>query len=142
MLDNLSPRIWGDTFWKTGYLITYVYPANPTNEDKNTVVNFFNQFKKILPCEKCRNHYEIHLQKFPLNDKSLANKYSLMVWLLNMHNEVNKSLGKKILTLNEIYDKYIIDNQSDNKIKTYITLLLLFLIIIIVIIYILLKKKY
>ena len=138
MLDNINPKIWGEYFWATGFLVAYSYPNNPSFEDRETVLNFFNQFKKILPCEKCRFNFSSHLFKYPLDDKALTNKNTLINWFLNIHNEVNIMLGKNKLTIDDIYSKYY-GITTDNK-KTIITTLLIFSIIIILILYIIIRR--
>jgi hypothetical protein len=139
MLDNIKPQIWGKHLWATGYLIAYSYPNNPTHDDKNIMLNFFNQFKYIIPCEKCRVNFSKHILKFPLDDLALTNKYSLINWFMNINNEVNIMLGKNILTMNDIYNKYYQSPTNYN--KKIITSVLVFILIIILIGYMIFKRK-
>lgn len=140
MLDNISPNVWGPALWQTSYLITYAYPVNPTQEDKTAMINWFGQYKKILPCERCRYNFTNHLAKYPLDDKALANKYTLMQWLVNMNNEVNKMTGKPSITLNDAYEKYIVSGGSNINVKHVVTIVLIFFIICALVVYLLLKR--
>ena len=140
MLDNINPKIWGDAYWKCGYYVTYSYPVNPTYEDKQKIVNFFNGYQQVLPCEKCRFNFGDHLMKYPLDNNALTNKYTLMTWFLNINNEVNKATNKPIVTLNDVYDKYIVSDNNSTTNKQVITIILVFLIIFILIAYLVLKR--
>lgn len=138
MLDNINPKIWGETFWKTGFIVAYSFPTNPSFDDKELVRNFFNNYASILPCEKCRLNFQKHLEKFPLTTNVLTNKFNLLVWFLNIHNEVNKMLNKPQLTLDDVYEKFLV-GTTNNK-KKIVTLVLIFFIITIIITYLVINK--
>jgi hypothetical protein len=106
MLDNINPELWGKHFWKMLHYITFAYPSNPTAKDKKNIISFFKTFKKIIPCEKCRRNFKQHLANNPLNDSALENKQNLILWLLNLHNDVNKLLGKPEVTLGQLSQMY------------------------------------
>lgn len=140
MLKNISPEKWGPYFWQAMHYLTVAYPDNPTENDKNNVRNFFESVKNILPCERCRSHFLMHLKKYPLSDNVLMSKYNLVNWLLNIHNEVNIMNGKSTWTYNDIIKKYDTIEQQDFHVEIA-TILLLILIIIIVCVYMFYKKK-
>jgi hypothetical protein len=133
MLYNINPNLWGPHCWKFMHYLTMAYPNNPTQQDKENVSNFFNSIKNVLPCENCRVHFAMNLQKFPLTDKVLESKYNLINWLKDIHNEVNTRNGKKLYTYDDIIQEYN-NNNNDNKVEI-ITIALLILIIIIIIVY-------
>ena len=139
MIDNINPKIWGDALWKAGYLISYAYPANPSMSDRQLMRDYFLNYQQILPCEKCRINFQQHLLKYPLNDNALKNKFNLMSWLLNINNEVNKILGKPSITLNDVYEKYLIAAPQFNA-KQILTFILIIAIVCILGAYIVIKK--
>ena len=55
---NLSPDFWGPSMWKSIHSIVAGYPEKPTIEEVNALTNFFNSLKYLIPCAKCRVHYE------------------------------------------------------------------------------------
>ena len=68
---------------------------------------FFDSLKTILPCEICRGHYKEFLKKKPISPY-LDNKKSLMEWVLDCHNNINKIISRikinssnKFLSLSE-----------------------------------------
>jgi hypothetical protein len=113
MLDNINPKLWGKYFWKMLHYVTFAYPSNPTSEDKKNMMSFFVTFKEIIPCEKCRYNFKQHLVNNPLNDDALANKQNLILWLLKLHNDANKSLGKPEVTLNQLSQMYFDEEHSN-----------------------------
>ena len=101
-MDN---KIWGPYFWFTLHTITLGYSDNPTYQDKRRYNDFFSSVQYILPCEKCREHYRTHLNNFPISI-SLDNKESLVQWLFNLHNQVNISLNKGVMSYEAFKEKY------------------------------------
>lgn len=132
MLDNIDPIIWGDSYWKMLHYITLAYPDVPAQEDKQNVINFFAALRPMLPCQKCRNNFESHLKKYPLNDYTLSSKINLVMWLINIHNEVNALTGKKVMTYDEVINQ-LGNKQSFYVNKQIITIILLVLLVIILI---------
>jgi hypothetical protein len=98
------------------------------------VNNFFVSIEQILPCEKCKNNYKKHLLKYPLSDKILRSKKNLVMWLINIHNEVNKQNGKKIYTYEEVYKIYMQENEGKYNILLIANIVLLVMLIIILVI--------
>ena len=103
---DLSPEIWGPNGWFFLDSICLSYPLTPSNEIKENYKSFFNLLPKILPCDKCRNHFKQYITKYPLNDNILKSKDSLLLWILNAHNNVNKINGKNIITFEQFKEYY------------------------------------
>ena len=138
----MNPNIWGPSMWLSLHTITLNYPKNPSIHDKKAMNDFFTNLQYVLPCQKCSDNYANHLIKYPI-ENFLGSRNELVEWLINIHNEVNKSIGKKILTKEDALKK--IHNQFkniDNKltIKEYITknikTLLISIIVLLLLIYI------
>ena len=105
-INNISPNEWGPYAWRFMHYITMAYPDNPTNIDKQNMKMFFSSIGHILPCEKCRLHFIQHLAKTPLTDEILSTRINVINWFINIHNNVNKMLGKEIMTFNDVINKY------------------------------------
>lgn len=116
---NINPAIWGPNLWKFMHYLTLSYPENPTEEEKDRLHDFFEIIKTLLPCEKCRYNFKNHLEKFPLTDEILSTNLSVVKWLFNLHNEVNKSLDKPELSYTDFIDIYSVSNTktTDNNIS-------------------------
>jgi hypothetical protein len=120
----MDPTIWGPPLWYQMHMKTFAF--NPKKSDKQKIIQYFENIKNNLPCENCKVHFANYLLKRPLkfylNDKS-----GLINWLIDMHNEVNARLGKKILSYNEARKIYEKPKNTNN----IFLLFLLFLIILV-----------
>ena len=101
----MKPDIWGPHFWYILHIISFDYPLRPTEYDKRVFHDFYSSLKDIIPCEKCRKHYRTHINKYPLTPH-LDTRDTLVKWVIQVHNFVNASLGKPILSIPEVMDIY------------------------------------
>ena len=90
-----SPKVWGKYFWTCFHYVALGYPDEPTVSDRQIYRDFYSTFGHVLPCKKCTDNYERHLQELPI-DSYLKNSYTLFEWTVRVHNIVNKELGKPI----------------------------------------------
>jgi hypothetical protein len=133
----MSPDTWGNSAWNLFHKITLAYPDDPSEVDKNNYYNFFMDLKNVLPCSTCRNNYTKHLDtNHPLTMEDLKDKDSLVKWLIDLHNIVNESTGKKKIS----YEKALRD-INDNRSKKTLYIYVFLLIIIILLLIILFMKK-
>lgn len=93
--------------WFTLHLISFNYPVNPTQEDKINYMNFIKSFKYTLPCVYCRNNLDSNLKKINFNMNSMKNRETFSRAIYDLHNCVNKMLGKNIkISYTEVRDRY------------------------------------
>jgi len=105
--DGMMTYIWGPAFWHILHTISFNYPVKPTNEQKENYYNFFMNLQNILPCKYCRENYKKNLKTLPLTPNKLKNREIFSQWVYEMHELVNKDLGKKSnLTYNDVRDRY------------------------------------
>jgi hypothetical protein len=98
-MEGITNSIWGPVYWKMFHYVTLTYPIIPTLIHIEKIKYFFCELVPvILPCRFCRKHYQKNLELNPLTDDILAIKFKLVIWLLNMHNYVNKQLGKNVMS--------------------------------------------
>ena len=95
--EVIYPDTWGPHVWQALHYITLGYPEKPTEDQKIKYKAFFILLKDTLPCVVCANHYAENLQKMPLSDNHLADKESLIKWLIDFHNVVNEMKDKPII---------------------------------------------
>ena len=139
---NINPKIWGQAGWIFLHSITFSYPVNPDENDRNRMKNFFLNVQYILPCERCQNNYHRHLQELPLNDFVLSTRKNLIEWLINIRNKSNNELGKPNLTLKDVIFQLESGSLSSEKKEALIkfdtsklVIILLIVIVILLIIY-------
>lgn len=110
MPSNMGLTItnWGPCAWNTLHVIAHTFPVTPTPEERHRVYDFLYLFALHLPCPSCSRHF-LELLKRTLpnpNADALKNRYTLVEYMNNVHNEVNVRLGKRTFTLEEHYKVY------------------------------------
>lgn len=90
---KLPPTVWGPLFWHTIHIVAIGYSNSPTYAQKRAAKEFYESLSQLIPCSVCRQHYTTHLSKNPISPH-LDRRDDLFRWTVNLHNEVNASLGK------------------------------------------------
>lgn len=99
----MDPKEWGPPLWKEMHQKTMRYPNNPTVKDKQDIKTYFENIVDRLPCDKCKQHYQNQLKQRPI---PVNNRDDLIHWLIDIHNEVNKMNGKRVLGYKEARSIY------------------------------------
>lgn len=94
--DRITPTVWGPTTWKAIHFIALGYPEEPSEEHIKSYGSFFvDAFPRVIPCKKCADNYLRHLQELPIAPYLYSGgKHRLFEWTVELHNIVNKELGK------------------------------------------------
>ena len=100
---RMPPDVWGPIFWHAMHIVSLAYPATPTDADKAGAKAFFESLAVVLPCPVCRVHYKEKIGKTPI-DRALNSKGELILWVWEIHNDVNTMLGKPTVTVDEFLE--------------------------------------
>jgi hypothetical protein len=115
---GLFPDTWGPHAWEFLHSVSFAYPKNPTTRDKKGYMKFFDSLKYVLPCTGCRKSYGnfiVDKNELLLNDDVFENRDKLTKWVYDLHERVNKKLGKTYkITYDEVYEKYNNYRVKDN----------------------------
>jgi len=84
-------RLWGSFAWRFLHAISFTYPSNPTDKDKETYKAFFELLPEVLPCKICGHHFKHFLTNNPIQ---LNNQAELSRWVYEAHSNVNKMQNK------------------------------------------------
>jgi hypothetical protein len=128
-IDNMNPKIWGRHIWKSLHLISLGYPSKPEIKDKKDYYAFFMNVGNVLPCETCRNNYYKHLKELPLDDAVMSSKEALVKWVIDLHNIVNRDLGKKIIPYPDALI-LISENKDYKELVYYVSIFFVILILV------------
>ena len=93
--DGFLTTVWGPTFWHTLHTISFNYPVNPTNEQKQQYRDYILSLQNILPCGACRANLKTNLKHLPLKMSVMKSRDTFSRYIYNLHEMVNKMLKKK-----------------------------------------------
>lgn len=136
----MDPEVWGPKLWFVIHTIALNYPENPSYDDVRNVESFFNSLKYNIPCDKCRIHYTERIEKNPIINH-LSNSDTLFRYTIELHNDVNISLGKRTYTYDEVVEIYqkAYNSHTEKKYgylnKITISIIIILLLIVFAIIY-------
>ena len=100
---KMSPSIWGPKAWDFLHTLSFAYPDNPSEKEKESMFNFFNSLPDVLPCKMCAEHCRKNLSDIP---PQVESKNSLSRWLVDFHNEVNRQNEKPIFKYEDVKSLY------------------------------------
>lgn len=105
--DGMLTSIWGPTLWHFLHTISFNYPISPTINDKSNYKKFMLNLINILPCKYCRINLKKNFKILPLNNKVFENRHNFSKYMYQLHDLINKMLGKKSnVTYCELRDRY------------------------------------
>jgi hypothetical protein len=116
----MSNKQWGTPAWNFLHALTFEYPDDPSYQTIQNMSAYITAFSDILPCDKCKQHFKQLLIKFP---PRLDSQVHFFQWAVDIHNQVNKKLGKKIWTYQDVLNK-----RSNKNLKIFFILILIILI--------------
>jgi hypothetical protein len=114
----MVPDIWGRFLWYSIHFIAMDYPEDPSEEDRRSYKEFFENLWKVIPCYKCGVNYKRHLLELPVVSNTgdfLRSKEALFTWTVELHNIVNTELGKPTMSVGEAKAMYSNPNFVDPK---------------------------
>ena len=105
--DGMLTSVWGPSLWHYLHVMSFNYPINPTKIQKQKYKQLLLNFQYTLPCKYCRINLVKNFKKFPLVDKIFENRNNFSRYIFNLHEQINKMLGKNSgLTYCEVRDNY------------------------------------
>ena len=78
--DGMLTSVWGPALWHSLHTMSFNYPVNPSDEQKQQYYNFFKSLQHVLPCRYCRENYTLNLEKLPLTLATLKNRETFSRW--------------------------------------------------------------
>jgi len=90
----MYPPLWGKYYWNVLHLIAYTYDPN----EKDKILVLIGNLISTLPCRYCSYHAIIYVYQNPID---LSSRETLMAWMNNFHNEVNRRTNKPVFTYEE-----------------------------------------
>ena len=105
--DGMMVSVWGPATWHFLHTMSFNYPVNPTQEDKNHYKDFIYNLRYVLPCKYCRMNLKSNLKQKPLQMCHMANRETFSRYIYELHELVNKMLKKNSnLTYCDVRERY------------------------------------
>jgi hypothetical protein len=105
--DGMLTSVWGPPLWHVLHTISFNYPINPTDEDKNRYMDFILNLRYTLPCKYCRINLINNFKKKPLQMCDMASRATFSRYIYDLHETVNRMLHKKSnLTYCDVRERY------------------------------------
>lgn len=105
--DGMLTSIWGPALWHFLHTMSFNYPTNPTEEEKNQYMNFIKSLEFVLPCKYCRINLKKNFETLPLRKEEMKSRYTFSKYVYNLHEHINTMLGKKSnLSYEDIRETY------------------------------------
>lgn len=123
--DGMLTAVWGPAMWHFLHTMSFNYPVNPSQEDKQNYMGFVKSLVYVLPCKYCRMNLKDNFKKMPITLDSMKSRESFSRYIYDLHEHVNKMLNKKSgLSFEEVQERYehfrarCLGNQPVSKILT------------------------
>jgi hypothetical protein len=105
--DGFLTSVWGPAMWHTLHTMSFNYPVNPTQEDKEHYRDYVLSLQYVLPCKYCRQNLKTNLKQMPLTMACMKNRDSFSRYIYELHELVNRMLKKKSnLTYCDVRERY------------------------------------
>jgi hypothetical protein len=107
--NGLITKIWGPSGWEFEHAVTFGYPVEPSDTQKQDYFSHFKSLGNILPCRYCRESYKIFIESEPtiLNMDVMKSRATLTRWLYDVHQRVNQKLGVDYgISYEDVVDRY------------------------------------
>ena len=119
-----SMKYW-HLYWNCLHYLSYIYPDNPSNDNKNQIIILVNKMKKNgIKCSYCRRHFNKWCSNNDIQ-KYVNNKNNLISFFINLHNDINLRNKKKIFSKDEV-DKIYLNFDYNYLLKYKLDVLSLF----------------
>lgn len=105
--DGMLTTVWGPSLWHYLHTMSFNYPVKPKISDKLNYMRFIKLLKHVLPCYYCRINLRKNFKYLPLTMKCMKNRETFSLYLYNLHEHINKMLGKTSnLTYEDVRERY------------------------------------
>lgn len=123
---------WGPAAWKFLHAASFAVDEYPTKTDQKRISKFFETLPYMLPCKICRQHFLDFAQDQPIDTSS---RKTITQWIVNLHNNVNKLNKKRIVTYEEVENKFSYSTTktypNNTKVKIGLTIVVSVVVVII-----------
>ncbi len=108
-MENVPVEHWAHALWRMAHVEASALPSGVLTEPlKQAILAFTYSQCQLIPCETCRDHFNVFIQSFP---PSFGTGEDVQLWWLRCHNYTNRLLGKAEWSLDQLKRLYPPDGQ-------------------------------
>ena len=105
--NGMLTTIWGPATWHLLHCISFNYPVQPTDTQKQQYRDFVLSLKNVIPCGKCRKNLTKNLAALPLESRHMDSRETFSKYIYDLHEAVNRMLDKTSgLSYDRVRDTY------------------------------------
>lgn len=105
-------KVWGPFGWYFLHSISYyTYFNELTDEEIKGIKFIILSLTNLIPCPECKKHFTQKYKKINI-DNLLKDPNQFINWIIQIHNEVNKSNKKKIYSRQQVDKLYTYSNKQ------------------------------
>lgn len=118
-MSGITPSIWGAPAWLFISCSARTYPLEPNPAEQLAAIHFVDSLQVMLPCS-CRINFRKLLRKMEWKKRKweyVANRESYSHFIHDVHNSVNRDLGKPEVAYTEFIklDQFVVEScQGDH----------------------------
>lgn len=118
---GIHSKVWGQYLWRLLHCLTYSYNPKLSSEIKAKYIRLFHVLKDFIPCPVCRSHYTSRCNYNP-PERNMNSTDQFVIWLSNIHNEVNSGLGKPYVGKKQADHMYVKNGKVKFDIRDFVIL--------------------
>lgn len=105
--EGMLTTVWGPSLWHFLHTMSFNYPVQPTQENKEQYRAFILSLENILPCKYCRINLKKNFKSIPLRYSDMKNRETFSRYIYRLHEHINQMLHKKSgLTYEDVKERY------------------------------------
>lgn len=107
-MSRSSLQSWGPAAWTFLHTVSFAYPEEPTQRDRDDMYAFLDTFSRVIPCRRCRDDWQALMrERLPSGASAhLDSRDALSRFVVDGHNAVNEKLGKKPVAYAKVAEWY------------------------------------
>jgi hypothetical protein len=107
-MSRADIAVWGPSGWNFIHAMSFAYPIFPSLSERTQMFTFLHSFAQVLPCFRCRVHFMKLLNTYlpTVSSEHLETRETLVRFLVDAHNMVNKRIGKKEMEFEQVMSLY------------------------------------
>lgn len=105
----MDKTFWGPSTWASIHFASSGY----TPDRQRSITQFIYSLRELLPCQLCCQHLTKNLELNPLTSHYFKDANSLLYWSYQLHDLVNKQLGKTSINYRQVQSFYFDKNYPE-----------------------------